>query len=187
MTVTREEIGGLLARYLDVHPASAPEVAHLVEALAGGQDLAARTTTPLHVTVSAAVLNDAGRVLMVHHRTHGRWLLPGGHLEPEDDSLFGAALRELEEETGIPGHQVRRSPPYDTNHLDIPVDVDVHEIVADAVKGEPAHLHADFRFVCWGSGLGRVRLQTEEVAAFAWREVADLQTARLSERVAAMR
>ncbi|MEU8404124.1 NUDIX domain-containing protein [Nonomuraea sp. NPDC048892] len=36
---------------------------------------------------------------MIHHRALDRWLLPGGHVEPDDHSLYGAALRELEEET----------------------------------------------------------------------------------------
>ncbi|MFD0480487.1 NUDIX domain-containing protein [Nonomuraea thailandensis] len=48
-----------------------------------------------YVTASAAAIDDAGRVLMIRHRTLRRWLLPGGHLEPEDHSLYGAALREL--------------------------------------------------------------------------------------------
>ncbi|WP_406403626.1 NUDIX domain-containing protein [Streptomyces sp. NBC_00879] len=47
-----------------------------------------------------------GRVLHIKHRALNRWLLPGGHLEPDDTSLLAAAQRELTEETGIPASVV---------------------------------------------------------------------------------
>jgi hypothetical protein len=57
--------------------------------------------TPGHVTASALVLApDSVRVLTVHHRRLGRWLLPGGHVEPDDDTIAGSARREVIEEPG---------------------------------------------------------------------------------------
>ena len=62
-----------------------------------------RTCAPAHVTASAAVLDPAGRrILLVLHRKVGRWLQPGGHCEPADATLGGTALREAREESGIP-------------------------------------------------------------------------------------
>ncbi|WP_248868683.1 NUDIX domain-containing protein [Streptomyces halobius] len=40
----------------------------------------------------------------MHHLATGKWLLPGGHLEPEDNTHLQAAGRKLTEETGIPTH-----------------------------------------------------------------------------------
>ncbi|MFG1702762.1 NUDIX domain-containing protein [Nonomuraea sp. M3C6] len=181
MTVTREEIAAVLARYLDAHPDRAADVVALAQAFDADQDLASRKTLPLHVTASAAAIDDTGRVLMIHHRALERWLLPGGHIEPKDHSLYGAALRELEEETGIPWQHTVSPPAHDV----IPVDIDVHKIPANPAKGEPAHLHADFRFAFWSKET-QITLQDEEVTAFAWRSPSDLPTPRLAGSVSAI-
>ena len=94
---------------------------------------------PGHVTVSGLVLSDDGdAVLLVLHARLGRWLQPGGHLEPSDRSIVDAARREVCEETGI----LVEGEPEPTL-----VGLDVHDI--PAARGEPAHRHHDlmFRFV----------------------------------------
>ncbi|MFF4454556.1 NUDIX hydrolase [Streptomyces goshikiensis] len=84
-----------------------------------------------HVTGSALVIDPAGRrVLLTLHKKLGIWLQMGGHCEPGDTTLAGAALREAVEESGIasglsllPGGPVRldRHPiPAPCNwHLDV--------------------------------------------------------------------
>ncbi|WP_159940500.1 MULTISPECIES: NUDIX hydrolase [unclassified Nocardiopsis] len=63
-----------------------------------------RGCLPGHVTASTAVLSsDGSRVALTLHRIHGMWLQTGGHCEPEDTTLAGAALREATEESGIEG------------------------------------------------------------------------------------
>ncbi|NLU67258.1 NUDIX hydrolase [Streptomyces sp. HNM0574] len=57
-----------------------------------------------HLTASALVIDPAGgRVLLTLHRKLRMWLQMGGHCEPEDTTLAGAALREATEESGIEG------------------------------------------------------------------------------------
>src|ERR1700730_5750156 len=59
--------------------------------------------TPGHVTCTGLVLApDDERLLLVHHRRLDRWLLPGGHVEPDDAAIWHAARREVTEETGVP-------------------------------------------------------------------------------------
>lgn len=57
-----------------------------------------------HVTASALVVDaDGERVLLTLHRKLRAWLQTGGHCEPDDATLAGAALREATEESGIDG------------------------------------------------------------------------------------
>ncbi|HET8647509.1 MAG TPA: NUDIX domain-containing protein [Vicinamibacteria bacterium] len=51
-------------------------------------------------SVSVAVRDDEGRVLLARHREGGTWLLPGGAVEP-GETPADAALRETWEETGL--------------------------------------------------------------------------------------
>src|SRR5699024_6296735 len=57
-----------------------------------------------HLTASCLVFDaPAGHVLLHLHRKAGTWLQFGGHLEPDDPSLRGAAARETHEESGSDG------------------------------------------------------------------------------------
>lgn len=51
-------------------------------------------------SVALAIRDDAGRVLLGRHLADGRWLLPGGCIEPLENPA-DAALREGHEETGL--------------------------------------------------------------------------------------
>jgi 8-oxo-dGTP pyrophosphatase MutT (NUDIX family) len=177
MTVTRDHIAQILSGYLHQHPGERVGLAELSAALTSSNDLWSRSALPIHVTCSAATIDEAGRVLMIRHKTLGKWLLPGGHLEGNDSSLLAGALRELEEETGIRAQTA--SPPAMGS---IPVDIDIHAIPANPVKDEPSHWHADFRYAVRVEN-AQVRLQLDEVSDYAWRDQSDLPTARLVTKV----
>jgi 8-oxo-dGTP pyrophosphatase MutT (NUDIX family) len=91
---------------------------------------------PGHFTASAFVVapsNDA--LLLIQHPKLGRWLQPGGHVEPCDTDLLAAARREVYEEVGL------RDLP---TAVDGVFDLDVHHI--PPLGREPAHEHFDVRF-----------------------------------------
>ncbi|WP_190821308.1 NUDIX hydrolase [Saccharopolyspora pogona] len=99
------------------------------------QDACLRACEPGHVTASAVLLDATGEnVLLTLHPRVGRWLQLGGHCEPADTSLAGAALREATEESGVDGLVVEPEP----------VHLDVHPITCSL--GKPTR-HFDVRFI----------------------------------------
>lgn len=84
-----------------------------------------------HLTGSAVVVDEAGRVVLHRHKRLGLWLQPGGHVDPGERAAEAAA-RETLEETGLPTRQ-----PGDAPRL---VHVDVH-------PGPRGHLHLDLRYL----------------------------------------
>jgi 8-oxo-dGTP pyrophosphatase MutT (NUDIX family) len=100
---------------------------------------------PGHVTASGLVLSPHGdQVLLVFHRRLQRWLQPGGHVEPSDIGIVGAARREVQEETAVE---------LDERVLPALIGIDVHTIPQS--EREPGHLHHDlvFRFVARSDSL----------------------------------
>lgn len=72
--------------------------------LAAHADGVWRECAPGHITASTAVLDASGsRVLLTLHSKLKAWLQLGGHCEPADATLHGAAAREAAEESGIEG------------------------------------------------------------------------------------
>ncbi|MEU2226715.1 NUDIX domain-containing protein [Streptomyces sp. NPDC018347] len=153
--------------YLDRHPGERDALGDLLSALDRPVDATARTTLPGHVTCSAVVIDRQGRVLHIWHRaTGGLMLAPGGHIEPGDRTLLAAALREVDEEAGIPPGALCLTPQL----LGSPIDIDVHDIDASPSKGEVAHRHYDVRYVFYlaGEEPSTIALQDEEVSGAQW-------------------
>jgi 8-oxo-dGTP pyrophosphatase MutT (NUDIX family) len=123
---------------------------------------------PGHFTASALVVSpDGDRVLLIRHRTLGRWLQPGGHFEAGDATLVDAATREAEEETGVRLREV----------LSALCHVDVHRVPANPRRGEAAHLHHDLRVLFRAASLDLVaRDEVDAAAWFSWGQLAALDT-----------
>ncbi len=101
MPITDSDIAAAIAVYLDRYPEEKADLTEPVRLLAEGENFASRRHFSMHVTVGALLTRGGDEVLLVGHRAYGIPLQPGGHLEPDDTTLTGAALHELVEETGI--------------------------------------------------------------------------------------
>ena len=124
-------------------------------------DCCERTCVPGHFTGSAWVVSaDGERALLLHHRKLGIWVQPGGHADGDGD-LAGVALREAEEETGLPGLRIEGGV----------FDLDRHAIPARG--DDPEHHHYDVRFVV-RAGACEAFVVNEESHALAWLPVRDI-------------
>lgn len=169
MPITAQHVRDTLNAYLDQHPEDKDSLTALVAALGdSAETITTRKEFRGHVTAGALLLRPDGRVLLVEHKALSKWLFPGGHLEETDETLMGAALRELAEETGI-------SPELVTPDSPVPLDIDVHPIPANPAKDEPDHQHFDFRFL-FRTTADVGSLQAEEVLDYSW-QFADTITA----------
>lgn len=133
--------GRPIADTLDGHrargPAEASDTARVRELTRTAPDPWTREI-PLHLTASALIVHPpTGRVLLRRHPGMGSWLLVGGHGDPGETDPLAVALREAREETGLGD----LTPWPDAS----PVQVVIVPVPARAT--EPAHEHADLRFV----------------------------------------
>jgi 8-oxo-dGTP pyrophosphatase MutT (NUDIX family) len=127
----------LLDRYQPADETETADVERVRQLLAVTGDPWQRST-PLHVTASALIVHpESRRVLLRWHQRQQGWLHVGGHGDPGESDPLAIALREAGEETGLadlvpwPDARIRQ----------------VVIVPVPANSREPAHEHADVRFI----------------------------------------
>ena len=129
-----------------------------------------RKNLPGHITTSAFVMGEDGRLALIYHNFLQKYLQPGGHVE-HDMSLLESAKREVREEIGFADLEVMLE--------GVPLDLDIHDIPANDAKGESAHQHFDVLFLFKTNEI-EPNLQLEEVSELRWMEKGEV--AKLSEK-----
>jgi 8-oxo-dGTP pyrophosphatase MutT (NUDIX family) len=173
--VTTEGAAALLVRELTGWAAPSHELAQLRQEyldLVGRRGAGAlrRDGGSAHLTASCFIFSDDLRqTLLCFHRKGRFWVQTGGHIEPEDDSVTEAALREAREEAGVA----------DLRLVPGVLDLDRHHLSA-AFGACRTHWDVGFAALTSAEEVPRVSEESEHVA---WFPVDDLP-APLAARVA---
>lgn len=127
----------LLTSYRATGETEAADLERMTRLAASARDPWSRSL-PLHFTASALVVHPATRrVLLRWHARQGMWLQVGGHADPGESDPLLVALREAAEETGL-------------DDLAPWPDDSLRHVVLCRVRAsasEPAHEHADLRYI----------------------------------------
>lgn len=134
-----------------------------------------------HFAVSGFVLNtEKTKLLMVFHKKLNTWVIPGGHLEPNEYPHEGA-LREVSEETGIQAtiinqEQLEFKANEKESQLPTPYAMLSESIPAKGDK--PAHIHMDIIYLCSAEERSPVKREIEvsDVKWMTWDEVLECKT-----------
>ena len=128
--------------------------------------------TIYHYTASAIVFDEhLDHVLLVHHNEIGKWIYPGGHIESCEPPDV-AAIREVEEETGILT-EIYENPTFRHPSVTIhPTPFMITEVQAtDKFIGK--HNHIDFVYILRATSTA-ITVQLEEVSDVRWVPVSDV-------------
>ena len=162
------QIKPLYEKYIKTHVEDAAKLKLLEEQLEqDDQDITSRKNFVGHVTASAFVINQHTRqVLLLQHKSLGKLLQPGGHIDDDDNSLLEATLREIEEETGLKAEDLSLQPVL-RNFPDVPFHIDSHYIPENPRKKEPGHYHHDFRYL-YVTEKSDINIDLNESNGFQW-------------------
>jgi 8-oxo-dGTP pyrophosphatase MutT (NUDIX family) len=139
----------MLSRYRPLGEAEHRDVERVRALVAAGTDPWDRSL-PLHLTASALVVDPrGGTVLLRWHQRQQAWLQVGGHGDPGETDPLAIALREAREETGLA--DLAPWPDAQLRHVAV--------VSVPAGRGEPAHEHADLRFVFATQAPGAARAE----------------------------
>lgn len=106
-----------------------------------------------HFTATAFIVDSAQRTLLLWHKRLGRWMPPGGHVDP-NETPAETAKRECKEETGLDVEIIGDAQedlfsqcPDEGQMLKKPIAMLLENIPASEERREPAHQHMDFLYL----------------------------------------
>ncbi len=130
MVAATVELRGIVVAHVPRSPREAASKERFLAELDRLEDPCNESADPVHVTASGIVVGRRGTVLHLHKRL-GRWMQPGGHIDPGETPPV-AARREAIEELGLEVAHPAGGPRL--------IHLDVHE----AALG---HTHLDLRYL----------------------------------------
>ncbi|MFJ2214128.1 NUDIX hydrolase [Streptomyces sp. NPDC101062] len=172
MRTAGRRIDEVLDGYRPHDAVEAADVARVRELARDTEDPWLRSV-PLHVTASALIVHPVGgRVLMRRHPRMDTWLQVGGHGDPGETEPLDVALREAREETGLGD----LTPWRDASLVQVVI------VPVPAGGDEPAHEHADLRYVLTTEEPDTIRPERPD-APLRWMTPAEASEATSEENV----
>lgn len=138
-------------------------------------------STEKHFAVSGFVMNpEETKLLMVFHRKLNVWVIPGGHLEPNEYPHEGA-LREIKEETGIEAKILDSSEikcKFSAKEAQIPTPYLILSEFIPTKGDKEAHIHIDLIYLAVADEKEVVKQEdeVEDVKWMTWEEVLESNT-----------
>lgn len=122
-----------------------------------------------HITASALVIDPgADNTLLTLHPKVGRWLQLGGHLEPGDDSVRAAAIREVVEESGFTVGAISEQP----------IRLDRHPVPcgrgADGLPAASEHLDVQYAVIVPTLAPPTISEESDDLRWFSRRQLPEL-------------
>jgi len=158
----------LIADYVPKNAMEAADKAQMLALIdAYPESILSRENTVAHITASGFILNEASdKLLMVHHNIYNSWGWTGGHADGDED-LFGVALKEAQEETGV------------TDFVPIQKKIaalDIIPVWAHIKNGKPvtAHLHLNVTYLLTARDDALLTVKPDENSGVAWIPVGKL-------------
>lgn len=162
----------ILKEYIRFNDDEKNDFKELKSLLLSKGDHLSRSNFPGHITASAFIINEVSKqVLLLEHKSLGRLLQPGGHIEGVDSSILDSVYREIEEETGLTKDDLQLKPVI-TSNIEVPIDIDTHKIPRNKKKNEPEHFHHDFRYV-FTTLSSNISLDLAESNTYKWVDWAE--------------
>ena len=185
------ELLPLLNAYLASHPSEAPKLSLLIDQTREEADiLTQRSNMRGHATGSIAMVDTQTHCMLeIFHNAIGKWLTPGGHIDPGEAPRH-AAVREAQEEVAAEPATLLDIP--ELSPLQGLLDIDTHRIYANPKKNEGDHFHHDFLFAFARDGAYDPSLALDEVSQFRWTPIAyyldsdDERERRVAEKLCAI-
>lgn len=165
----REELKATITDYLSLHELEADSLNLLLEQIKKEEasQLISRKNFVGHITASIFVVTKDKKVLLLQHKKLNKLLQPGGHIDMTDGSTLDAALRELEEETGLLREQLLHRPLIPGRRA-TPFHIGTHHIPEHPAKQESAHYHHDFQYLATVEDEHAVTIDPTESNTWQW-------------------
>jgi S-adenosylhomocysteine hydrolase/8-oxo-dGTP pyrophosphatase MutT (NUDIX family) len=167
--ILQQSLGPVIKEYLSINEAEGQSLGLLLEQIKNDrtEQMLSRKNCVGHITASIFIVTKNKNVLLLQHKKLNKLLQPGGHIDAADVSTLAAALRELEEETGLTEAQLTHRSLVPGREI-TPFHISTHHIPENPSKHEDAHYHHDFQYLAVVEDEHAVTIDPSESNSWQW-------------------